>query len=282
MSPPSASRPRLVATDLDGTFLRSDGTVSERTARVWNALPHGGIETVIVTARPPRWLHDLEHVVGPRGVAICGNGAFVYEVARRRLVRTQTFDPEVVRSIAADLRAAIPGISFAAEGPSGCWLEPGWPHPHKGARDPGTRHGEAPLGSRGSGVGGGDDGTDEPVGKLLALAPGVPTGELLVTVQQVLGERGHLAYSGAGGLAEINPFGVTKAEGLRRWCLELGIAAHEVWSFGDMPNDIPMLAWSGRSFAVAGGHPDALAAATDSCPSNDDDGVAVTLEPLLA
>lgn len=277
MSPPPEplTRPRLVATDLDGTFLRSDGTVSERTAHVWNALPHQGIETVIVTARPPRWLHDLEHVVGPRGVAICGNGAFVYEVASRRLVRTHTFDPDVVRAIAADLRSALPSISFAAEGPSGCWIEPGWPDPHKDARDPGTRRGHRPFG------GGGVDGADEPVGKLLALAPGVPTDELLATVHEVLGERGHLAYSGAGGLAEINPLGVTKAEGLRRWCFELGIAAHDVWSFGDMPNDIPMLAWSGRSFAVAGGHPDALAAATDSCPSNDDDGVAVTLEPLL-
>ena len=56
---PAPSRPRLVATDLDGTLLRSDGSVSERTRAVWAAADEAGIETVLVTARPPRWLHDL-------------------------------------------------------------------------------------------------------------------------------------------------------------------------------------------------------------------------------
>ena len=78
-SPP----PRLIATDLDGTFLRTDGTVSMRTARTWVALPDNGIETVLVTARPPRWLHDLSHVVGAHGIAICGNGEEAVDVPQR-------------------------------------------------------------------------------------------------------------------------------------------------------------------------------------------------------
>ncbi|CPU64621.1 phosphatase yitU [Mycobacteroides abscessus] len=44
-----------------------------------------------------------------------------------------------------------------------------------------------------------------------------------------------------------------------------------------MPNDLPMLRWAGRSFAVANAHPDVLAAATDRTVSNDDDGVARVL-----
>ena len=44
-----------------------------------------------------------------------------------------------------------------------------------------------------------------------------------------------------------------------------------------MPNDLPMLRWAGRSFAVANAHPDVLAAATDRTGSNDDDGVARVL-----
>lgn len=261
--------PRLVATDLDGTFLRADGRVSPRTAAVWNALPEQGIETVIVTARPPRWLHDLEHVVGPRGIALCGNGAFVYEVAERRILQSHAFDQQVLLDIVSDLRDALPEVSFAAERDDGPYVEEGYPDPHRAASAVGARRG------RGADVATGR------VGKLLALAPDLRTEEFLSVVEKVVGERGHLAYSGAFGLAEINPVGVTKAAALESWCRDLGIAAADVWAFGDMPNDLPMLTWAGRGYAVANGHPDVLAAASHTCPSNDDDGVARTLEALL-
>ncbi len=261
-------RPRLVATDLDGTFLRTDGSVSARTERVWRALPRAGIETVLVTARPPRWLHDLEHVVGPRGIALCGNGAFVYEVASRRLLETHCFEREVVLRLAADLRAAVPGVRLAAERASGPYVEHGYPDPH---RDAGV-----PAAVRGTGA----QIADEPVGKLLAIAPGLPTEELLAVVEQVVADRGHLAYSGAHGLAEINPLGVSKASALQTWCAELGITAEHVWAFGDMPNDLPMLNWAGRGFAVANAHPSVLAGADEVCRANDDDGVARVLAPL--
>jgi hydroxymethylpyrimidine pyrophosphatase-like HAD family hydrolase len=48
-----------------------------------------------------------------------------------------------------------------------------------------------------------------------------------------------------------------------------------------MPNDLPMLAWAGRSFAVANAHPDVLAAADEVCGANSRDGVAVVLEAML-
>lgn len=100
-------------------------------------------------------------------------------------------------------------------------------------------------------------------------------------MREIVGERGRLAYSGAFGLAEINPAGVSKAVALERWSTERRISAAEVWAFGDMPNDLPMIEWAGRGFAVANAHPDVLAAADAIAPSNDDDGVAVTAEPLL-
>jgi hypothetical protein len=88
-------------------------------------------------------------------------------------------------------------------------------------------------------------------------------------------------HSGTGGLAEISAPGVTKAAGLVRWCERRTIRAEDVWAFGDMPNDVPMLEWAGVGWAVENAHPDARAAADRVCPSNDDDGVARTLEELL-
>ena len=262
-------RPRLLATDLDGTFLRSDGTVSERTARVWAALPHSGVETVLVTARPPRWLHDLAHVVGAHGIAICANGAFVYAVEQREVIETHCFEPAVLAGIIEDLRAAVPGVMLATETAAGAVFEESWPDRH---RDASTRH--APVGDV-------DVLLAEPVGKLLALAPGLATETFLRVVRDIVADRGRLAYSGALGLAEINASGVTKAAALERWSVERRISARFVWAFGDMPNDLPMIEWAGRGIAVANAHPDVLAAADAVAPSNDDDGVAVTAEPLL-
>jgi hydroxymethylpyrimidine pyrophosphatase-like HAD family hydrolase len=48
-----------------------------------------------------------------------------------------------------------------------------------------------------------------------------------------------------------------------------------------MPNDLPMLRWAGRSYAVANAHPDVLAAAGGSTGSNDEDGVAAVVEELF-
>ncbi|HHU10155.1 MAG TPA: HAD family hydrolase [Intrasporangiaceae bacterium] len=263
------TRPQLIATDLDGTFLRSDGTVSDRTVRAWAALPEQGIETVLVTARPPRWLHDLAHVVGRHGIALCGNGAFVYAVESRQIIETHAFDPDLLADLIADLRAAVPSVQFATETAAGPFFEDGWPGSYFETAITYTPRGQTPPLLQ------------APVGKLLALAPRIPTEEFLATVEEVVAGRGEFAYSGALGLAEIGAVAVTKAAALERWADEHGIAAEQVWAFGDMPNDLPMIEWAGLGVAVANAHPTVLEVADLIAPSNDEDGVAATVEPLL-
>jgi hydroxymethylpyrimidine pyrophosphatase-like HAD family hydrolase len=260
-------RPRLVATDLDGTLLRSDGTGSKRTAEALRAVQAAGIRTVLVTARPPRWLDPLADLVGDGGVAICGNGAFVYDVPHRNVLSHQGIQPAAVAEIVADLRRELPGVTFAAERATGFALEEAYESQHPVPVDA-VR---GPIPTADGGV----------VGKLLGRHPSIPEAEFLKRVAEVVGERGIVAYSGAGGLAEISAPGVTKAAGLEAWCAELGLDAADVWAFGDMPNDLPMMVWAGTSFAVANAHPDVVAAADQVCPSNDEDGVAQVLERLV-
>jgi hydroxymethylpyrimidine pyrophosphatase-like HAD family hydrolase len=261
-------RPRLIATDLDGTLLRSDGTGSERTAEALRAVQSEGIRTVLVTARPPRWLDSLADLVGEGGVAICGNGAFVYDVPNRKVLSHRGIRPEAVAEIVADLRRELPAVTFAAERATGFALEDAYESQHPVPVDA-VR---GPIPTADGGV----------VGKLLGRHPWMSEAEFLDRVVEVVGERGIVAYSGAGGLAEISAPGVTKAAGLESWCAELGLRAADVWVFGDMPNDLPMIAWAGTSFAVANAHPDVLAAADHVCPSNDEDGVAQILERLVS
>jgi Cof subfamily protein (haloacid dehalogenase superfamily) len=261
--------PRLIATDLDGTLLRPDGSVSERTRRVLSVLSEVGIELVLVTARPPRWVEQFADLVGAHGTVICCNGAFIYDVPRRTVIRAHGMSPSMVRAIAAELRTALPGVGFAAELPEGIRMEREYPslHPEDVPADGAYWSVEA---------------IDRPVGKLLARSLLVPEAEFLLRVTRIAGGVAEVTYSAFGGVAEIGPLGVTKGSSLVEWCTGRGISAGDVWAFGDMPNDLPMLTWAGVSFAVANAHPDVAAAASQRCPPNGEDGVACVLESLLS
>jgi Cof subfamily protein (haloacid dehalogenase superfamily) len=265
-----ADAPRLIATDLDGTLLRSDGTLSRRTAAALAAVEEAGIAVVFVTARPPRWLDELAGSVGGHGTAICGNGAFVYDVSARRVVSSAGFEDGVLRGVIADLRRAVPDVSFAAERGSGLWFES--PFRHDASHEVPREAVEAPI----------DGLTGEAVGKLLAKSTTLVGDDFLELVTEVVGARAHVAFSGARGLAEMSAAGVTKAAALERWAGRLGVGNDAVWAFGDMPNDLPMLEWAGVGWAVANAHELVRRVADRLCPSNDEDGVAMVLEGLLS
>ena len=261
------ARPKVLATDLDGTLLRSDGSLSTRTRDAIAAAEDAGIPTLFVTGRPPRRLDGLADVVGGHGLAICGNGAFVYDVGAREVVAAHGHDDALMASLVADLRSAVPGIVFAVERADGMGREADF----VSADDKPDRRT----------IGSFDQITTGPVGKLLARLPGADHDDFMREVIAVVDGRAELAYSGVVGLAEMTPQGITKASGLATWCDAQGIDAADVWACGDMPNDLPMLAWAGRSFAVGNAHADVLAAATHVLASNDDDGVAQLLESIV-
>ena len=262
-------RPRLVATDLDGTLLRSDGSLSERTSAALVAAEQCGIHIVFVTARPPRWLDPLADAVGGHGSIIGANGAFDYDVLTRKVTAAYPLGRDLVDELVADLRAALPGIGFSAELADGVHIEPNYPELHPQWVPEGLV--PAPMEALPR---------DAVVGKLLARTEALPTDEVIPRVAEIVGRRGLVQHSGTGGLAEISAAGVTKASGLQRWCAAHDIGPEQLWAFGDMPNDLPMLAWAGVGWAVANAHPDVLAAADRVCASNDDDGVAQVLEQL--
>jgi hydroxymethylpyrimidine pyrophosphatase-like HAD family hydrolase len=86
----------------------------------------------------------------------------------------------------------------------------------------------------------------EPVAKLLARHEGLSADELLARARAVVGEEvASLTHSSRDGLLEISAAGITKASTLTAVCAEQGYEAMDVVAFGDMPNDLPMLARTG-------------------------------------
>ncbi|MEV6288758.1 HAD family hydrolase [Kribbella sp. NPDC051770] len=259
--------PRLVATDLDGTLVHSDTTVSPFTRATVLAIQEAGAVFVMVTARPPRWLHDLSYLVGEHGVAIVANGAILYDVARRRPIRTRLIDPAVALEVAEAIRAAVPDVEFAIERPDRYGQEPHyvnrWPRPDDTL------------------VAAIDELLAEPAAKLLVRHDVLHSDELLAKVAPIVGERVAASHSGGDGLVEIAASGVSKAAMLADFAAEQGISAAETIAFGDSVNDLPMLSWAGTSYGVGNAHPEVLAVVDHVCPTNDEDGVATVLAGLF-
>ncbi|WP_298752762.1 HAD family hydrolase [uncultured Serinicoccus sp.] len=268
-SPPGPDGVRVVASDCDGTLLRSDGTVSERTRAVLDRCASAGVRVVLVTARPPRWMDELGDL-GVEAVALCGNGAFTYDVSRREIIGHRLMPTELVGTLLAELKEALPGAALATESVRGFAREPHFQRANDRA------DGQWLVGDIGQLA-------QEPAGKILVRHLDWSTEQISARVKQVVGERAEVADSGAVQLGEITGRGVTKALALLTWCAEQDppVAPQEVWAFGDMLNDIPMLEWAGRAHAVANAHPQVLALADEVVPSNDEDGVASSVAALL-
>ena len=259
---------RLVATDLDGTLVRTDGTISARTRAAIAAAEAAGIGIALVTGRPPRWMRPVAEATGHHGVAVCANGALLYDLHTERIVSSTLLSPDVLGKVAARLREAVPGLWFAVEYGPDFGHEQGYVH--------GWEIGDVDVR-----VGAVEALVDRPAAKLLARHPTMSCDELLALGTEVLGADVAVTSSTHDALLEIAASGVTKATGLATLAERAGVAAADVVAFGDMPNDLPMLAWAGYAVAVANAHPSVLAAVDEIAPSNDEDGVASVLERLL-
>lgn len=258
---------RLIATDLDGTLLRKDETVSERNRLALQRAQETGTMVALVSGRPPRSLRKIAHQAGVTGLAICCNGALIYDLEREAIVSHWPIAPEIASRLIAQLREVAPGVCFGLEFGLRYGREPTYPLPPAYARTEMLVDDALAL-------------CREPAVKLIAHHPKLTTEALAELASRVAGETALVTYSGIG-FIEISAAGVHKAWALEKLCARLGIAASEVIAFGDMPNDLPMLAWAGHGVAVANAHPDVLAQADEITHSNMEDGVALVLEQLF-
>ncbi|MGH8836211.1 MAG: HAD family hydrolase [Actinomycetes bacterium] len=260
-------RPAVVATDLDGTIVRPDGTISARTRVALSLVEKAGSWLILVTGRPQRWLAPIAEQTGHRGLAICSNGAMLYDLHTETVLESHLLTPHQLSDLCRTLRSELPELAFAVEYGDRLAHEPHYP-----VRFPAPDHRTVELAEL----------CAVPAVKLLARHVGMDPDTLLMQARSVAGHLGELTHSSRDGLLEISAPGVSKASGLARFCAERGVAAGQVLAFGDMPNDLPMLAWAGRAYAMANAHPQVLEAVSRTAASVHDDGVAVVLEELFS
>ncbi|MER7840203.1 HAD family hydrolase [Streptomyces sp. NPDC096040] len=259
----------LIATDLDGTLLRTDDTLSERSLAALARAGRAGARHLVVTGRPAPRVRPLLDDLGCTGLAVCGQGAQVYDAGTARLLWSVTLDRELAETALGKIEAEV-GQVYAAvdqDGVDGLTLiEPGYlmPHPTLPALRVGRR----------------DDLWCAPISKVLLRHHTLSDDELAATARSVVGSLATVTMSGPG-TVELQPCGVTKATGLALAADHLGLSREQAVAFGDMPNDIPMFDWASYGVAMANAHPELKTVADEITLSNEDDGIAVVLERLF-
>ena len=263
-------RPRLIASDMDGTLLRSDDTVSDATLAELARWRDDGVPLVLATGRPPRWMRGMRELIG-YGTAVCCNGAVLLDLERFEVLHEEPLPPEILQRVTAELRRHQPDTWFAVEYGLEFRHEPIY-KPRWDVDVPGVE--VATL----------EEMVLAPVAKLLARHEEMAREDFVALVETVVGDHATVTHSSSDALAEISAAGVTKASGLARVAAEHGVAPEDVVVFGDMPNDIAAFEWvraaGGRAVAMADAHPDLMAVATDVTGTNEDDGVATFLQSL--
>ncbi len=276
----------LVGTDLDGTLLTSSLTVGPRTLAALPRLRDVGVELVYVTGRPPRWLPPVVEQTGHQGIAVCANGALIVDLAEQRLLRSVTIDDVLAEAVVVRLRELVPEIGFAVErladdaetsrdlpSVTSVGFEP--------AYDTLGRHHQGPESA--------DILTFASGGRAVKILATVPAGSahdsdsLLALAEAEFAGALHITHSGARTvMVEVMSGRIDKGVGFLEVARMRAVSPEHTVAVGDMPNDVPLLRAAGTGYAVANAHARALAAADHVIPSNDDDGVGVLLQAIVA
>jgi Cof subfamily protein (haloacid dehalogenase superfamily) len=253
--------PRLILVDLDGTLVGADHTVSPRNAAALARATAAGARVVIATGRPVRFLAPVRASLG-HSLALCYNGAIVLDLATDEVVEAHLLDGRVFQHAVESVRAE--GVEFivAVEG-----------MPDVGIRgEVGFRPDyEMPRGTL-------EEICDAGIVKGLIRA----TGDQFAAAWDAFstGFAGDLEVtrSGIDGLIEISRAGVSKGGVIDELARGWGIDPSEAIAFGDMPNDLEMFRWAGRSVAMGNAESEVKLAATEVGAHHDEDAVAQVLE----
>uniref|UniRef100_A0AAU3GTB5 Cof-type HAD-IIB family hydrolase n=1 Tax=Streptomyces sp. NBC_01401 TaxID=2903854 RepID=A0AAU3GTB5_9ACTN len=270
--PPPALPPppyALVATDLDGTLLRSDGTVGPRTRAALTAATARGCRHIVVTGRSVAWTRPVLAGLGYTGLAVCGQGGQVYDADAHRELTSYDLDRDLARQALALVEAVTGPLSLAADqaGLDGAVLAgPGYrPDPLDGL--PVVPADAERLWAT-------------PVRKFYLQHPELDEDRLHEAASRL---AGHLVTTTKAGPGEIEmlPLGLSKVTGLVHAAGLLGLSGADTIAFGDMPNDASMLAWAGHAVAMGNAHPELRAVADEVAPGHDEEGIAVVLDRIL-
>lgn len=259
-------RHRLVVTDLDGTVVRSDGTVAARTHQAFERVRAAGVPVVGATGRGPRLTVMSRGDLPSADYFVLGGGGHVLDLTEPepKVLLDRRFPGTVLAELLPRMEAEYGPLELTVEALdyelAPLWSESRqWPYPDPIELHPRSQMFEATI-----------------IKAFLQVAPELGA--------RLTGRRWRddlEIIQSWPGFVEMHPPGVDKASGLMVVTDLLDIDPADVLYFGDQLNDVPAFSWAGHRVAVANANPLILDMADAVTLSNDDDGVAAYLEKLF-
>lgn len=259
----------LFCTDIDGTLLNPERTLSGRTIASIRAVQEAGHKFVLCSSRMPESMRILERLYSEtEQPLIAYNGGLVL-TPDGRVLQDVSIAPDDARTISRYCSATDLHVSFFAGEYWHAWRNDQWTAReinNTGVRptsEPSTEYIESGLVDA------------RPPHK--AMCMGDPTAvdglEALLSTHATL-----TTYRSKDTYLEIASSRCSKGTGVQTIATELGIPKQECYFFGDNFNDLPAFSVVGTSIAVANGKQAILDAATTTTGRHHDDGVAAFLD----
>ena len=267
--------PRLIISDIDGTFITSAGRVTDRLRAVIVRAVESGAHFGLATGRPHRWLIPVLEQLPLAPVCVCANGAVVYDPATDRVLHAFELSPSAMAEVVEAAERVLADVphGYGVERVGSSALDPEeecfiiTPEYNRDAWD--------------SQFGVTDTQTliSQPAAKLLVRCSSMTSAQMFELIApEVDPELAHVTYSMDEGLIEVSCPGVNKAAGARYLAERYGVTAADAVAFGDMPNDLELLRWAGRGVAMGNAVPMLHDAADHVTATNNEYGVARVLE----
>ncbi len=263
---------KLVATDIDGTLLGPDHVVTDRTIAVLQAAHAQGVEVVAATGRSHWSAAPLLEPIGCIRWLLASNGATLYDMDTAEVVRRSPLDRQVVLDVVERLNDAFGEVGYSWETTEGVFQDETF-RALRSIKFPSNK-----IAKRSTVVF--EPGADE-LTKIMMLHRTLSDTEWFDAAGPFIPQGQSFSTSGTG-FVELTSPDADKGVALAGLCEDLGIAQEETVAFGDQANDIGMLEWAGRGYAMANASEVATKAATYRAPHHLDDGVAQTVELLVA
>lgn len=260
---------RLVAADMDGTFLTSERRPHPENMRAARELIQAGFTFCLASGRSIKTMRPLLAELGLQGPVVSTNGAYVLGPSGD-LVQHRRLEPEILEFLIDhaekhDLHTNhydLDEIWFSKQGEFADLYA--------------GRLGFYPVMKSLS------DMRAAPATKLLYIAHPEVILEQDAILRPIMEAQGVSVVISEPDYIEFLPSGINKGEGLRALAESMGLQRENVAAIGDWLNDLEMIEWAGLGAAMENAHPDVKAAADWVVPTNDEAGVATFLSRILS
>lgn len=260
---------RLLVSDIDGTLVRTDKSLSDTVVTAIRRVAELGVPVSLISARPPSGVYWIAEKIGLKCVLGAFNGATIFRPDGTIISASHLSPEQVVNTLARLERPSVAPWLFA----DGQWFvttREGSHVPHEikaAGLEPTICTDFSRLRDR--------------VDKIVGVSD---DHDLLVEIEFEI--RRDMA--GSATVARSQPYYLditaldgNKGDGLKALAAQFGTPLDAVAVLGDQNNDLPMFALAGLSVAMGQAPQNVREAADHVARSNDDDGVADAIERFV-